>query len=509
MRPHRRPARTLIHEAVVAGLLGAALGCSDAEGEDRGSEPASVPASAQIFEWVEDVTRFGVRLPDSPGSIAAAEYVRDRLGEFGLADVAVEQANTVVWSARQHGLSVAGQTVPAYFMQHTFHTGVPAPFTTGPGGLDAEIVYVGDGKAEDFANRDVRGKVVLADVRFNRLTRSVVEQIALGIQDTGDTFPPGYELVDPYSRNTFPGNYYNAMERGAAGFVGVLVDYIDSDKYHNEAYSSYDPGEAMRIPGLWVAPSVGAELKQRLQQAQQPVQANLVLEGELAAAQGRNVVGYVRGTTDEIILIESHHDSTTTGAVEDASGTALVLALARYFSRVPRRELQRSLLFATMDTHFTDYANHKAFITRHIERENIVVNVTLEHIADEVVQTPSGVQETGLLAPRGLFVSTEIDGLERIALDAMSKHRLERTVAFPTNLFGGIGLPADCSDFYAAGLPVLALVGAPIYLYDSIDTLDKVPPDELGRVARAFVEVVEQLDALPSAAFRRLTYGGP
>ncbi|HEY6556926.1 MAG TPA: M28 family peptidase [Polyangiaceae bacterium] len=492
--------------ALLGALAAAAAGCSSSDSL-RSTEPPSVADGPRIFESVKRITSFGVRLPDSPGSIGAAEYVRDQFSSFGLANVAIEQADTVVWSAERFGLSIAGEAVPAYYMQHTFHEGVPARFSTGPDGLNAEIVYVGDGKPQDFEDLDVRGKIVLSDVRFNRLSRSIVEQIALGIQDTNETFVPGFELVDPYSRNTFPANYYNALERGAVGFVGVLVDYIDSHDYHNEAYSSYDPGGAMSIPGLWLAPSTGAALKARLHDAAAPLVARLTLEGELARAQGRNVVGYLPGTSDEIVLIESHHDSTTTGAVEDASGTSLVLALAQYFSRVPERERQRTLLFATMDTHFTDYASHEAFITRHIEREKIVFNVTLEHIAHEVLQTPAGAQKTGLLAPRGLFVSNEIEGVEQIALRAMERHQLERTVAFPTSLFGGAGLPADCSDFYRAGLPVLALVGAPIYLYDSMDTLDKVPVDELGRVARAFADVVSELDALPSSAFRRLSYG--
>jgi hypothetical protein len=58
--------------------------------------------------------------------------------------------------------------------------------------------------------------------------------------------------------------------------------------------------------------------------------------------------------SDEIVLIQSHHDSTTSGAVEDASGAAEVMALARYFGQFPKDARPRTVMFATMDTHFTD-----------------------------------------------------------------------------------------------------------------------------------------------------------
>lgn len=69
---------------------------------------------------------------------------------------------------------------------------------------------------------------------------------------------------------------------------------------------------------------------------------------------------------------------------------------------------------------------------------------------------------------------------------------------------GGKGIPADSSDFLRVGVPVIAFVGAPLYLYDEADTLDKVARQDMGKVARAFVQMVERVGALPSDAFVRL-----
>ncbi|RZI80962.1 MAG: M28 family peptidase [Rubrivivax sp.] len=481
-------------------------------------DPA-VPTSNEIFQWVNDISGFGVRSPGSPGSQGASQYVHDRFTEWGLERVAFEEADTKVWSASKWGLTVDGAAVACSPMQHTFHQGVPTAFSTGPGGRQAEMVYVGSGGDTDFWFKDVRGKIVVADAKFGKRPLWLFRPFLLGLQDTHKTFGNDYALLDPYAGGGFPDSYYRAMSKGAVGFVGVLTDYFDSHQYRNEAYRSYDTGQAMQIPGLWMSPVAGGQLAERLKAATaksgKPKGA-LTLEGRLSAQRGRAVVGYLPGMSDEIILIESHHDSATRGATEDASGAASVMALARYFSQVPRSQRQRTLMFATMDTHFTDYAVHKAFIKRHLLEgnplgEKVVAVITLEHIAQEWV--PGKDRQpvaTGLVAPRAFMVSNEIPGFKDIALSAMREHQLERSFAVSTALTqlvnGEPGLPADSSDFLLAGIPVMALVGAPLYLYDDIDTPDKVAKDELGRVAGAFAEVVRKVSQLPSANFKRLPY---
>src|SRR5690606_28912743 len=268
--------------------------------------------------------------------------------------------------------------------------------------------------------------------------------------------------------------------------------------------------------GAWLSPVDGAELVDRIKARPllaRPMRARLELAGQLTLEQARGVIGYLPGQTDEIILVQSHHDSATPGATEDTSVTAVVLALARYFAQIPQEQRQRTLLFATMDSHFTDYALHREFSRRHIRPgnplgENIVAAVTVEHIAEEVIVGP-GRQPvtTGQVAPRILMVSTEIAGFRDIAREVLPAYGLERTAAVGTNvmqLLSGGGIPADSSKFLRDGLPVFALVGAPLYLYDAIDTMDKVPAQELERVAGAFAEVIHRIDALPSANFKRL-----
>jgi len=43
---------------------------------------------------------------------------------------------------------------------------------------------------------------------------------------------------------------------------------------------------------------------------------------------------------------------------------------------------------------------------------------------------------------------------------------LDRTVVLPTTLFGEGGLPTDAWRIDEAGVPVISMISAPVYLYD-------------------------------------------
>lgn len=478
----------------------------------------AVPGDDEIFGWIRDMVSRGPRVPGSPASIRVTEFIRDSFVSSGLQRVAFESTDTLVWKTSRVEVSVNGRKVPCAPIRHSFHQGVPAKFSTGPQGLIAPMVYVGHGSRRDYAGADVRGKVVVARVGFSSLPVFFMRPFAPGVQDSGKTFGIDYLFKDPYSAADFPGNYLRAMEGGAAAFIGILEDNFESNQYHNESYASYDPGQAWKIPGVWLSPANGDALERQIRAAAAPIMLTMRFEGELTRAMARAVVGYLPGQSDEIVLIQSHHDSDTTGAVEDASGVAEVLALAKYFGQVPIGHRTRTLMFATMDTHFTDYAVHHAFANRHIRpgnpmKERVVAVVTVEHVGNEFVRGANGQPvSTGLIVPRVLLVSDEVKGLKDLTLGVMRKYRLDRTFMLPTSLMqriaGEPGLPADSSDFIRAGAPVVALVGAPMYLYDATDTPDKVANSELHRVARAFVDVVFGLSELPGENFVVLPFTG-
>ena len=209
----------------------------------------AVPDDDEIFSWISEIVSNGPRVTGSPASIKTAEFVRGSFEASGLQRVAFEPTDTMVWSTSRVEVTVDGEMVPCTPIQHCFHQGVPTKFSTGPQGLTADMVYVGRGSKDDYANKDVRGKIVVASVGFSSQPTFLMRPFALGVQDNGQTFGVDYMFKNPYSGGGFPGGYLRAMKGGAVAFIGILEDNFDSNQYHNEAYASYDPGQGLGDPG--------------------------------------------------------------------------------------------------------------------------------------------------------------------------------------------------------------------------------------------------------------------
>ncbi|HTU14002.1 MAG TPA: M28 family peptidase [Solirubrobacterales bacterium] len=455
---------------------------------------AVIPSTGRIFGWIKDLTSLGYRRTGTPGGRRAAVYVRDRFKRFGLKDVSFQTARSYSWKARNSSLSIGGVKQPSFPIAHSVTGGTRVgDFGTGKNGLTAGIVDVGDGTTADFAGKDIAGKVVLFDLRFLNLPIPLFRMLSDYYYDPRATISDSDALPQPYITN-FVDVAQRAMDGGAAGVVGVLADYFDSDKYYNENYRRLD----MDIPGVWVTRNVGASIRARL--AENPTAAaNLRLNVSRGPVQARNVVGFLPGRSKETILISSHHDAVFDGAVEDASGTAEVLALAKYFATLPKRKRQKSLMFATMDSHFTGYQAHMAFTDKYIlgvpPAKRPVANVAIEHIGRQGLVENGKLKMTAESEVQGVLHNVGPKPLEAIK-QAIERNRVDRTVVLPAGVFGGDGIPTDASFSYAAGVPVISLISGPIYLYDKQDTIDKIHKPHLRPVAKAFAEITEDLGPL-------------
>ena len=285
------------------------------------------------------------------------------------------------------------------------------------------------------------------------------------------------------------------MDAGAAGVVGVLADYHESNRYYNEFYRRME----MTIPGVWVSPGEGAKLRSLMKGSRNNM-ARLDLDARRDAVTARAVVGVLPGRTRDAVLVTSHHDSVWEGAVEDGSGTASVLAQAQYFSSRPEGQLDKTLVFTTMDSHFTGYQVHRSFGDKWLSAQspyNVVANVTIEHIAKEAVKKGGQLVLSGQSEVFGIFESFA-SPLSTALKQAIKRHDLQRTAVLGAHsLCGTVGLPTDAFAC-VKGVPTASFISGPAYLYDEQDTLDKVDQSKLLPVARVFADLIEAIDRTPS-----------
>ena len=112
--------------------------------------------------------------------------------------------------------------------------------------------------------------------------------------------------------------------------------------------------------------------------------------GRAGDRQGINVVGQIEGRTrkDKFIVVSAHYDhigvrgtTVNNGADDNASGTAALFAVAKYFST---HKPATSIIFAAFDGEEAGLLGSKAFVAKPpVPVESIVVNVNMDMIGRE------------------------------------------------------------------------------------------------------------------------------
>ncbi|MDL9979522.1 M28 family peptidase [Microbacterium sp. ASV49] len=444
---------------------------------------------SSIMASIEDLVAMSPRATGSAGGESAAAYVERRFAEAGL-DTQVLEVPSFSWTA-ECSLQIGDDDIPC---APVLHSGLAAHDWTGTADhqLDAPVVDIGTDRVR---RHDVRGAIVLFDLTFD-MTVAHSLPLTLYLHDPGRRVFRREVLA---SRNPYVTSLARTMTEaaagGAVGVIGVLRDYPDSRNYHNEYYRR----TLFPLPGVSVTRAEGLRLRGLLQHTPR---ARLRLDIARREVVSRSVIGVLPGRTADTIMIQSHHDSIGPGAVEDASGTAEVIALAEHFGAqaAAGRIREKTLLFVTFDTHFTGYQAHREFARRYVLARrtpwNIVLNATIEHIGLRAVEGPDGgFASTGETEPRGVFVNVNPAFTVRIGR-AVRRHGLHGTSLLGAGLlefFAG-GIPTDASFTFVSGVPTISLISGPLYLYDDADTIDRIDRAQLLPVARFFADIVDDAD---------------
>ena len=444
-----------------------------------------VPSEDLIFSWIEEVLAHGIRRPGYPADRWAEGWLQEQFRGFGLEQVHAEPVEVAYWEPREATLTVAlpdsALDIPCF----------PLPHSAAVENLGAEIVPF------DPARPDaVSGAFSLYDVVLNRVPQTVLESRATWSYDPDGTYASTKHIL-PFGREI-----QNVMEpsiaAGAAGFIGVLRDYPgDSNQY----YVPYD-AIVRPIPGVWIAGSHGQRIRDRIAGAS--ARATLSIQSVRERITAYNIVGELPGADDETVIIGSHHDGPWASAVEDGSGIALVLAQAAYWSRVPRAGRPHRLLFLLNAGHMAGGAGQRTFVESHSsELDSVVLELHLEHAANEFSD------ETGVLAPTGRpesrwWFTSLIPRLHDAVRSAIEVEDLRRSMIVPPTMFGPKPT-TDGADFYLAGVPLVNYLTAPFYLFDAMDTLDKIHRPSLVPVTRAAIRIIESTTAVSAAQMRAAT----
>jgi len=415
--------------------------------------------------------------------------------EFGLEDVTLDPVSVDRWEPLAWSLDVWHDATPGDRMSLPCY---PTPFSAATSGLEGELAL-----SSGMAGEDLGGKIAVVENQFLALPQSVLTSFATWVYDPAGEVPTSVQIL-PFSGqlNTIMDP---AVAAGAIGFVGILRGLPwDTDHY----YVPYDDVHRP-IPGLWLSERNGDRLLEFLGQG--PARGRIVLERNLEPATSHEVTGVLRGASDQWIVIGSHHDGPWASAVEDASGTSLVLAQARYWSRVPARERPHNLLFLLNAGHFSGGAGLQHFVTTHHDfiANQVVVEIHLEHAAREARGDNGQLVPTDAPEWRWWFTSF-IPPLEEAVAGAICAEGLGRSLIMPPEGFppGSKNPPTDAAFFHPL-TPIVSFLTAPMYLFDEGDTLAMIHQASLVPLTRATIRIVEALRDQTVSSLRSAVYVPP
>jgi Peptidase family M28 len=453
----------------------------------------------QALDRIGPANQRGLRATGSAAHEGYVDGLRDQLERAGVEHLHFERVGMSRWTTTRWSLDLlagpsAGTVKTAAYIPYSGQT--PAQGVTGP------LVFLESGSTP--APASLAGKIAVFDVPLTVVPLSFFT--ALGyenrVYDPRGELVPSRQYKRPYLNGVIP--VLEALkDAGAAGAVGVLDFPSDGA---DGSYFPYD-GVIREVPGVYVDRATGTALKD---QARAGIPARLTLPAKVKRVKSRNLIGFIRGRSKELVTLHCHTDGSN--AIED-NGPGAIVAMSQYLARLPRHALPRTIMVLLTTGHFAGGNGSRAFCSRHkddlVKRSNAAL--TIEHLGlREWDELPSG-----RMGPTGRFEPGAIFTPGSKALVNASYAALRRAKAAPSgplkplnpDASGVANDPAWPGEgqylFAVGGIPDANYITGPTYLLNwGITTTDKVNHRRVRAEAIAFTEMILRLGRTPRRKLR-------
>lgn len=453
------------------------------------------------MDWVKTMSGFGPRRAGSPAGLKNEDFLMEQLNNFGLENVHKEPIPIVYRETRKAVLEINKdeEFVPINAQW------IPYSAYTPEEGVEGELVYADPEKL--FQGGDWKGKIVLTDICFPDLDFKQIAKFSWGMYD-----PEGTMLDINHPATWVRKNwhfYKKAVKKGAVGFIGILKDQPGGS---HRMYAPYGFKEKnildKPLPGFWVSRDDGPNLRELAKKGN--IRVKMTHTGIHEQGITNNIVGEISGNekSDEILILHCHHDSPFKSPVEDASGCAVILALAKHFAKEGNNKRKILVLFTA--GHFYGSIGTRTFIKEHKMDivPKVALEITVEHIAKEAVENDKGeLVYSGQPEGTGIFVPFN-SGMVNAVLDSVEKNSVDRVFLLPPEGPLGDYPPTDGGDWYEAGVPLVNMICNPVYLLNEEDDLEWVLEERLPKVANAFVDLVHKTDKMSKEEIGKVEFSG-
>lgn len=232
----------------------------------------------------------GSRTAGSDAEHAAADFLAEEMKAIGLQNVEKVAVDVDKWQFNDATLTIDG--TDKVIKPHSYATAA-----TPAKGIQAEIVYVGDGTMYDYADIDVKGKIVLIDL------------------DQRANWWVTYPMLE-------------AEYQGAAAIMSANVGGFG--QLSKDALNSQDICGPTSIPCVSISVNDAEFIKAQLEKG--AVKGNLMVDNIVEpGGTSYNVMGMIpgKGESDQLVVVGSHYDMYFDGFQDNNSAAGLNLAMAK------------------------------------------------------------------------------------------------------------------------------------------------------------------------------------
>ena len=368
------------------------------------------PDEAQEWATVKDETT--PALTGSPKWHEFVEFLEERLKDYGVVDITRNSWVFDRWETSDDptrwSLTSNGKDVNVAF--YGAYSG-----STGPEGITAPLVYYD----HDNPPASIKDKIVVVPSKphpqppFEQRYLETDSFIDYEFRADDETFPPIFEFVPPSVTFTFD-IYYQMRQRlhqiAIEGEAAGLVIVYDMAFDRVAGLYSFPVPRHYNVPTLTLDRKAGAMVTA---DAKEGKTATLRLEATVEPSESYQLIGYLPGKdygteNDEQIIMPTHTDGPS---ITQDNGALGILAVVKYFSRIPQADRPRTLLVFLGASHYAPGGDRSVrdkdwFSLNPDKRKPVVGVIHMEHlgemeykeVGDEII--PTGLAEQSYLWTR-------------------------------------------------------------------------------------------------------------
>jgi hypothetical protein len=292
-----------------------------------------------------------------------------------------------------------------------------------------------------------------------------------------------------YSLPTPGGRDHSADWSGAvrrANDAGAAIILVEMG-FPGNAQSEPEGAVGATAPTLTITPDEANLIRDQLEEGRVvSFHLRLATEQRSGLTTG-NVWGVLPGVSDEQILIMAHTDAFFEGAMDNASGLAMMLDFARHYAAVPRARRPRTLVFLTTPDHHHGSEGIR-WVRDNYDWSKVALIVNAEHPSQTLLYSlDAGIMTANEVSARRWFVGGS-DALRAL----VRRTFLEFGVA--TYRKSELSPGGELSQIYMKA-PSFHIIDHVIY-HTTLDTADLVPAWGIEAATRAFLKIIDNVNTM-------------